>query len=166
MSSIATGSIFPNQPDEGASSRLFRPGVRCAVSLPRPIVTLTLPAERPCARASCSSCWPGGGWIAGCSRTGLLNNERETSLDEVLAALERPVRRLRGELGRGSVGVIDLAVNSVRMTLMPTAFSNPERLQGPRESQSSGPRKKRERSVWCPRNFVLRYLVEGSSSPR
>ena len=128
------GSIFPNQPDEGASSRLFRPGVR--------------------SRASCSSHWPGGGWIAGCSRTGLLTTSGKRRSTRCSPLWSVPSGGFGGSWGRGrSTGVIDLAVNSVRMTLMPTAFSNPERSQGPCESQSSGPRKKREGSVWCPRNF-------------
>jgi hypothetical protein len=73
----------------------------------------------------------------------VLEHERETSLDEVLAILKLPVRRFREELGRGrSAGVIDLAVNGVRITLMPTASSRAERSNDSRLSRSPGPRKK------------------------
>jgi hypothetical protein len=41
---------------------------------------------------------------------GVLDHERETSLDDVLATLELPARRFQAELGRGeSAEVIDLA---------------------------------------------------------
>jgi hypothetical protein len=59
---------------------------------------------------------------------GVLDHEREPSLDEVLAALELPARRFEAELGTGrAAGVIDLSVNGVRVTLMPTASSRAER---------------------------------------
>jgi hypothetical protein len=66
---------------------------------------------------------------------GVLDHERETSLDEVLAALELPTRRFQAELrSGGSAEVIDLSVNGVRVTLMPTASSRAERSPDPRES--------------------------------
>jgi hypothetical protein len=66
---------------------------------------------------------------------GVLDHERETSLDEVLAALELPTRRFQAELGRGgSTEVIDLSVNGVRATLMPTASSRAERSPDAREA--------------------------------
>ena len=69
--------------------------------------------------------------------TGILNPERETSLDEVLAALELPARRFQAELGTGGAAeVIDLSVNGVRVTLMPTVSSRAERSPDPRESAS------------------------------
>jgi hypothetical protein len=47
--------------------------------------------------------------------TGILDPERETSLEEVLAARELPARRFQAELGTGKAGeVIDLSVNGVR----------------------------------------------------
>ncbi len=53
--------------------------------------------------------------------TGILDPKRETSLDEVLATLELPVQRFQAALGPGgSAEVIDLGVNGVRVTLMPT----------------------------------------------
>ncbi len=60
--------------------------------------------------------------------TGILDPERETSLDEVFATLELPIRRFQAGLGTGgSAEVIDLGVNGVRVTLMPTASSPAER---------------------------------------
>jgi len=58
--------------------------------------------------------------IAGCSRQGFLDPERETSLDDVLTPSELPTLRFQAELGTGRVAeVIDLSVNGVRGTLMP-----------------------------------------------
>ena len=43
--------------------------------------------------------------------TGILDPERETSLDEVLATLELPARRFQAQLGSGRVAeVIDLII--------------------------------------------------------
>src|SRR5271165_1641770 len=67
--------------------------------------------------------------------TGILDTERETSLDEVLATLELPVQRFQAELGSGRAAeVIDLSVKGVRVTLVPTASSRAERSPDPRES--------------------------------
>ena len=67
--------------------------------------------------------------------TGILDPEREMSLDEVLATLELPTQRLQAELGPGgSAEVIDLGVNGVPVTLMPTVSSRAERSPDPRES--------------------------------
>ena len=67
--------------------------------------------------------------------TGILDPERETSLDEVFATLELPVRRFQAELGTGRAAeVIDLSVNGVRVTLMPTVSSRAERSPDLRES--------------------------------
>jgi len=80
---------------------------------------------------------------------GVLDHERGTSLDEVLATLELTVRRFLAELGPGrSAEVIDLAVKGVRLALMPTASSPAERSPDSRQSRSSGPMKNRERCVW------------------
>ena len=63
----------------------------------------------------------------------VLDPERETSLDEVLATLELPVRRFQAELGTGAAAdVIDL--NGVRVTLMPPSSSRAERSPDPREA--------------------------------
>jgi hypothetical protein len=82
------------------------PGVACGCFSPRSIVTWTTPAARSCVRESCSSCWPGGMDCRVLS-AGVLDPERETSLDEVLATLELPARRFQAALGGGgSAGVI------------------------------------------------------------
>ena len=66
---------------------------------------------------------------------GVLDYERETTLDEVLAGLELPCQRFQANLGLGgSVEVIDLTVNGVRVTLMPTASSRAERSLNMQES--------------------------------
>src|SRR5947209_99430 len=72
---------------------------------------------------------------------GVLDYERETTFDEVLAGLDLPSQRFRADLGRPiaasspdhvvarppdlttSVEVIDLTVGGVRVTLMPAASS-------------------------------------------
>jgi len=60
--------------------------------------------------------------------TGILDPERETSLDEVLATLELPTQRFQAELGTGRAAeVIDLSVNGVRLTLIPASSSRAER---------------------------------------
>ena len=62
-----------------------------------------------------------------CSRRGLLDPERETPLDELLATLELPARRFQAGLGTGRAAeVVDLGVTGVRVTLMPTASSGAE----------------------------------------
>src|SRR5271157_2645520 len=59
--------------------------------------------------------------------TGVLDPERETSLDEVFAGLELPAGRFQAELGTGRAAeVIDLSVNGVRVTLLPTVSSRAE----------------------------------------
>ncbi len=60
--------------------------------------------------------------------TGILDPEGETTLDEVLATLELPCQRFRAELAAGCPAeVIDLSVNGVRVTVMPTASSRADR---------------------------------------
>ena len=67
--------------------------------------------------------------------TGILDPERETALEEVLAALELPDRRFQAKLRTGgSAEVVDLAVNGVRVTLTPTVSSRTERSPDPREA--------------------------------
>ena len=68
--------------------------------------------------------------------TGILDPERETTLDEVLATLELPCQRFWAELGAGRAAeVIDLTVNGVRVTLMPTTSSRAERSPDRREAE-------------------------------
>jgi len=75
------------------------------------------------------------GMDCGVLTTGILDTERETSLEEVLATLELPVRRFQAELRQGgSAEVIDLGVKGVRVTLMPTVSSRAERSPDSRES--------------------------------
>ena len=113
---------------------------------------LTETAARLCSTAACSSprihcdldpssgavlCYArvartagrAGDRIAGCSQTtGILDSERETTLDEVLATLELPCQRFQAELATGNPAeVVDLTVNGVRVTVMPTASSRAER---------------------------------------
>ena len=59
---------------------------------------------------------------------GVLDHEQETSVDEVLAALGLSADRLQAELSGGrSAEVMDLSVNGVRVTILPTASSRAER---------------------------------------
>ena len=65
---------------------------------------------------------------------GVLDYERETALEEVLASLALPARRLQAELSGGRAAeVLDLTVNGVRVTLYPTASSRAERSPDQRE---------------------------------
>ena len=74
----------------------------------------------------------------------MLDYERETTLDEVLAGLDLRSQRFRADLGRpvaarspdlaSSVEVIDLTVSGARVTLMPTASSRAERSPDMQES--------------------------------
>ncbi len=67
--------------------------------------------------------------------TGILDPERETTLDEVLAALELPCQQFRAELATGKPAeVIDLTVNGMRVTVMPTGSSRAERSPDRREA--------------------------------
>lgn len=60
--------------------------------------------------------------------TGVLDYERETPLASVLDPLEKPYARAATVLtGGGFAEVIDLTVNGVRVTLLPTASSRAER---------------------------------------
>ena len=60
--------------------------------------------------------------------TGVLDYERETPLDELLASLGLPVSRFQAALGGGRTSdVLDLTVGGVRVTLLPTASSRAER---------------------------------------
>lgn len=73
---------------------------------------------------------------------GILDYERETTLDEMLAGLDLPSQRFRADLRHPvvdavvarspdlatSVEVIDLTVGGVRLTLVPTASSRAEQV--------------------------------------
>ena len=67
--------------------------------------------------------------------TGILDPERETTHDEVLAALELHCKRLRAQMATGSPAeVIDLTAKGVRVPVMPTASSRAERSTDRREA--------------------------------
>ncbi len=67
---------------------------------------------------------------------GVLDAERDTSLDEVLTTLELPCPRFQAELAAGRAAeVIDLSVNCVRVTLMPTASSRADQSPDRREPE-------------------------------
>jgi hypothetical protein len=66
---------------------------------------------------------------------GVLDYERETTLDEMLGGIDFPAQRFQAELGQGgSAEVIDLNANGVRVTLLPTGSGRAERSPDPRES--------------------------------
>jgi hypothetical protein len=59
---------------------------------------------------------------------GVLDHERETTLNEVLGGLELPVQRFQAEPGHGGrAEVIDLNANGMRATILPTASNGAER---------------------------------------
>ena len=65
---------------------------------------------------------------------GVLDYERETTLDDVFATLGLPARQVQAEMMDGrSAKVIDLTLNGVRVALVPTASSRAERSPDPRE---------------------------------
>ena len=66
---------------------------------------------------------------------GVLDFQNETPLDDVLAAIDRPSSRVGAALSRGGEAeVFDLELDGVRLTLLPTAYSRPERAPNNRES--------------------------------
>jgi hypothetical protein len=99
------------------------PGIPCACSSPRSTVTWTPPAQcylDPSSGAALCKrdlleLLAGRGADCRVLKTGVLDPERQTSLDEVLATLELPTQRFQAELGTGRAAeVIDLSVNGVR----------------------------------------------------
>jgi hypothetical protein len=102
--------------------------------------------------ASIHSCLAPSGGVARCTRElleapaargaerrvssmGVLDYRQEVSLDEVLAGLGLPGQRSEAALaGEGTAEVIDLTVNGVRVTLLPTSSTRAERSPYPRES--------------------------------
>src|SRR5271165_4053444 len=61
------------------------------------------------------------GWDCRALSCGVLDYQNETPLDLVLAALERPARRMVATLSRGGQAeVFDLELEGVRATLLPT----------------------------------------------
>ncbi len=64
----------------------------------------------------------------------MLDYERETPLDDVLAAVDRATPRVGAALSRGGEAeVFDQELDGVRVTLLPTSSSRAERAPNPRE---------------------------------
>jgi len=75
------------------------------------------------------------GWDCRVLTCGVLDYQNETPLEDVLAAIDRPARRVGAALSRGGEAeVFDLELNGVRVTLLPTAYSRAERAPSPREA--------------------------------
>ncbi len=73
-------------------------------------------------------------WDCRALTCGVLDYQRETTLDEVLATLELSAGRTSAALSRGgSAEVIDLEHGGVRVTLLPTHSSRAEKSPNPRE---------------------------------
>jgi hypothetical protein len=66
---------------------------------------------------------------------GVLDYERDSTMDQVLAGLELPTSRVEAELRQGGTAeVVDLVLNGVRITLLPTRSSRAETSPDGRES--------------------------------
>jgi hypothetical protein len=75
------------------------------------------------------------GWDCRALTCGVLDYQNETPLEDVLAAIDRPASRVGAALSRGGEAeVFDLELHGVRLTLLPTAYSRPERAPSPREA--------------------------------
>ncbi len=75
------------------------------------------------------------GWDCRALTCGVLDYQSETPLEDVLAAIERPASRVGAALSRGGEAeVFDLELDGVRLTLLPTAYSRPERAPSNREA--------------------------------
>ncbi len=79
------------------------------------------------------------GWDCRALGCGVLDYQRETPIDELLRIVELDggARRARASLGgRASAEVVDLVANGVRVTMMPTASSRPDRAPSPGEGDA------------------------------
>src|ERR1700722_10857677 len=77
----------------------------------------------------------GRGWDCRALTCGVLDYQNETPLEDVLAAIERPSQRVGAALSRGGEAeVFDFALDGVRVSLLPTAYSRAERAPSPREA--------------------------------
>jgi glycosyltransferase involved in cell wall biosynthesis len=77
------------------------------------------------------------GWDCRALTCGVLDYAQETPLDDVLSALERPTPRVGAALSLGGeteVFDLELEVDGVRVTLLPTDSSRGERAPNPREA--------------------------------
>jgi len=68
------------------------------------------------------------GWDCRALTCGILDYQQETPLEDVMAALDLAAKRAAAALSRGGQAeVFDLALDGVRITLLPTAHSRAER---------------------------------------
>jgi glycosyltransferase involved in cell wall biosynthesis len=75
------------------------------------------------------------GWDCRALACGVLDYDEETPLEDVLAGMDRPFSRAGAALSRGGEAeVLDLEVNGVRVTLLPTAHSRANKAPSPREA--------------------------------
>jgi hypothetical protein len=75
------------------------------------------------------------GWDCRALTCGVLDYAEETPLDDVLAALERPMPRALAALSRGgNAEVFDLELGGVRVTLLPTNHNRADKAPNPREA--------------------------------
>ena len=74
------------------------------------------------------------GWDCRALACGVLDYDEETPLEDVLAAMDRPFSRAGAAPRGGEAEVLDLEVNGVRVTLLPTAHSRAQQAAGPREA--------------------------------
>ncbi len=111
----------------------FPPGIPCACSSPRSIVTWTPPAARPCVPRAARAAGHAR-WIAGCSRQASSTPSGKRRSTRCSPRWNSPSGGA-SELGTGRAAeVIDRGVNGVRVTVMPTAYSRAERSPDSRES--------------------------------
>jgi hypothetical protein len=129
-------SSWVRSPEPTSSMTLFTAfhlGIPCDSSSSPSIVILT-PQRRGLVYARAARTDGRRGTDCRMLTRGILDLERESSLDEVLAALELPVRRFQAELRSGGVEVLDQSVNGVWVTLMPTVPRRAQRSPNPWES--------------------------------
>ena len=75
------------------------------------------------------------GWDCRALSCGVLDYAEETPLDDVLAALERPMPRVEAALSRGgNAEVFDLDSEACAVTLLPTNHSRADKAPNPREA--------------------------------
>jgi hypothetical protein len=75
------------------------------------------------------------GWDCRALTCGVLDYAEETPLDDVLAALDRPMSRSLAALSRGgNAELFDLELGGVRVTLLPMSHSRADKAPSPREA--------------------------------
>jgi glycosyltransferase involved in cell wall biosynthesis len=76
----------------------------------------------------------GRGWDCRALACGVLDYQNETPIEDVLASIGRPTPRSGAALSRGGEAeVLDVEVDGVRVTILPTSYSRAERAPNPRE---------------------------------